>query len=149
VQVNTWGGTTKEYYVDVDLQKMEAYGVTLPQVISALGNANINVGGRTINVGQQSVNVRGVGLMDSGGETDLTQGYKVRDIENVMLSVTNGLPIFVTPDSPSSTLSWMYCEKLKLMPTNFSENSACSSSTSFSLVNPGGHSSNGFSWDLR
>ena len=95
VQVNTWGGTTKEYDVDVDLQKLEAYGVTLPQVISAIGNANINVGGRTINVGQQSVNVRGVGLMDSGGETDLTQGYKVQDIENVMLSAPNGLPIFV------------------------------------------------------
>ncbi len=95
VQVNTWGGTIKEYDVDVDLQKLEAYGVTLPQVISALGNANINVGGRTINVGQQSVNVRGVGLMDSGGETDLTQGYKVQDIENVMLSAPKGLPIFV------------------------------------------------------
>ncbi|HLZ03545.1 MAG TPA: CusA/CzcA family heavy metal efflux RND transporter [Bradyrhizobium sp.] len=95
VQVNTWGGTTKEYHVDVDLQKLEAYGVTLPQVISAIGNANINVGGRTINVGQQSVNVRGVGLMDSGGAKDLTQGYKVRDIENVMLSAPNGLPIFV------------------------------------------------------
>ena len=95
VQVNTWGGTTKEYDVDVDLQKMEAYGVTLQQVISALGNANINVGGRTINVGQQSVNVRGVGLMDSGGEADVTQGYKVQDIENVMLSQTSSLPIFV------------------------------------------------------
>jgi heavy metal efflux system protein len=95
VQVNTWGGTTKEYDVDVDLQKLEAYGVTLPQVITAIGNANTNVGGRTINVGQQSVNVRGVGLMDSGGETDLTQGYKVKDIENVMLSAPNGQPIFV------------------------------------------------------
>jgi heavy metal efflux system protein len=95
VQVNTWGGTTKEYDVDVDLQKLESYGLTLPQVISAIGNANTNVGGRTINVGQQSVNVRGVGLMDSGGETDLTQGYKVKDIENVMLSAPNGLPIFV------------------------------------------------------
>ena len=95
VQVNTWGGTIKQYSVDVDLQKLEVYGVTLPQVISALGNANINVGGRTINVGQQSVNVRGVGLMDSGGETDLTQGYKVQDIENAMLSAPNGLPIFV------------------------------------------------------
>jgi len=95
VQVNTWGGTIKEYDVDVDLQKLEAFGVTLPQVISALGNANINVGGRTINVGQQSVNVRGVGLMDSGGETDLTLGYKVQDIENVMLAAPNGLPIFV------------------------------------------------------
>jgi cobalt-zinc-cadmium resistance protein CzcA len=95
VQVNTWGGTTKEYHVEVDPQKLEAYGVTLQQVISALGNANVNVGGRTINIGQQSVNVRGVGLMDSGGETDLTQGYRVRDIENVMLASPNGLPIFV------------------------------------------------------
>jgi cobalt-zinc-cadmium resistance protein CzcA len=95
VQVNTWGGTTKEYDVDVDPRKLEAYGLTLPQVISALGNANINVGGRTINMGQQSVNVRGVGLMDSGGAADLTQGYKVQDIENVMLSESQGLPIFV------------------------------------------------------
>lgn len=95
VQVNTWGGTTKEYDVEVDLQKLEAYGVTLPQVISAIGNANINVGGRTINMGQQSVNVRGIGLMDSGGEANLTQGYKVQDIENVLLSQWQGLPLFV------------------------------------------------------
>jgi cobalt-zinc-cadmium resistance protein CzcA len=95
VQVNTWGGTTKEYDVEVDLHKLDAYNVTLPQVISALGNANVNVGGRTINVGQQSVNVRGVGLMDSGGTTDLTQGYKVEDIENVSLSQSNGVPVFV------------------------------------------------------
>jgi cobalt-zinc-cadmium resistance protein CzcA len=95
VQVNTWGGTTKEYDVEIDPRRLEAYGVTLQQVITALGNANVNVGGRTINIGQQSVNVRGVGLMDSGGETDLTQGYKVRDIENVMLSSPSGLPIFV------------------------------------------------------
>jgi cobalt-zinc-cadmium resistance protein CzcA len=95
VQVNTWGGTTKEYDVDVDPRKLEAYGTTLPQVISAIGNANVNVGGRTINMGQQSVNVRGVGLMDSGGATDLTQGYKVQDIENVLLSAPSGLPVFV------------------------------------------------------
>jgi cobalt-zinc-cadmium resistance protein CzcA len=95
VQVNTWGGTTKEYDVEVDPRKLEAYGLTLPQVITALGNANINVGGRTINMGQQSVNVRGVGLMDSGGSTDLTQGYKVQDIENVLLSQSQGLPLFV------------------------------------------------------
>jgi cobalt-zinc-cadmium resistance protein CzcA len=95
VQLNTWGGTTKEYDVEVDLHKLDAYNVTLPQVISALGNANINVGGRTINMGQQSVNIRGVGLMDSGGSADLTQGYKVEDIENVPLSQSNGVPVFV------------------------------------------------------
>jgi len=95
VQLNTWGGTTKEYDVEVDLNKLDAYSVTLPQVIGALGNANINVGGRTINMGQQSVNIRGVGLMDSGGSADLTQGYKVADIENVPLGQSNGVPVFV------------------------------------------------------
>jgi heavy metal efflux system protein len=95
VQVNTWGGTTKEYEVEVDLQKLDAYNITLPQVIAAIGNANVNVGGRTINFGQQSVNVRGVGLIDSGGTTDLTKGYKVNDIENVVLSQSNGIPIQV------------------------------------------------------
>jgi len=88
VQVNTWGGTTKDYEVEVDLHKLDAYNVTLPQVISAIGNANVNVGGRTINMGQQSVNIRGVGLLDSGGSADLTKGFKVDDIENVLLSQT-------------------------------------------------------------
>ena len=95
VQVNTWGGTTKEFEVEVDLHKLDAYNVTLPQVISAIGNANINVGGRTINFGQQSVNIRGVGLLDSGGAEDLTKGYRVRDIENVVLAQSNGVPIRV------------------------------------------------------
>ena len=34
VQVNTWGGTTKEFEVEVDLHKLDAYNVTLPQVIA-------------------------------------------------------------------------------------------------------------------
>ncbi len=95
VQVKTWGGTTKEYDVEVDLHKLDAYNVTLPRVINAIGDANINVGGRTINVGQQSVNIRGVGLMDSGGAADLTQGYKVQDIQDVLLFQSNGVPVFV------------------------------------------------------
>src|SRR5262249_3953106 len=93
VQVNTWGGTTKEYEAEVDLHKLDAYGITVPQIISAVGNANINVGGRTINIGQQSVNIRGVGLIDSGGTEDLTQGYRVNDIETISLTQTNGVPV--------------------------------------------------------
>ena len=95
VQVNTWGGTTKEFDVEVDLNKLDAYNVTLPQVITAIGNANINVGGRTINFGQQSVNIRGIGLLDDGGADDLTQGYRVRDIEDVVLAQSNGVPVKV------------------------------------------------------
>ena len=95
VQINTWGGTTKEFEVEVDLNKLDAYNVTLPQVISALGNANVNVGGRTINFGQQSVNIRGVGLIDDGGNTNLLDGCKVIDIENIVLNQTNGVPVLI------------------------------------------------------
>jgi heavy metal efflux system protein len=93
VAVNSWGGTTKQYNVDVDLHKLDAYSVTIPQIMAALGNANINVGGREITVGQQSVNIRGIGLFDSGGNEDLTQGWHVGDIENVVLGQFNGVPI--------------------------------------------------------
>jgi len=95
VAINSWGGTTKQYNVDVDLHKLDAYSVTIPQIMTALGNANINVGGREITVGQQSVNIRGIGLFDSGGNEDLTQGWHVNDIENVVLGQFNGVPVLI------------------------------------------------------
>jgi len=91
--VNSWGGPTKEFQVEVDPHKLEAYNVTVPEILTALGNANINVGGREISIGQQSINIRGVGLIDDGGNDDLTQGYKVDDIENVVLAQENGVPV--------------------------------------------------------
>jgi heavy metal efflux system protein len=95
VQFNSFGGTTKEFEVEADLRKLEAYHLTVPQVLQALGNANLNVGGREIAIGEQSVNIRGVGLINSGGDDDLTQGYKVSDIENIVLTQANGIPIQV------------------------------------------------------
>ena len=93
VQINSWGGTTKQFNVDVDLAKLEAYNVTIPQIITAIGNSNVNVGGREIQIGQQSINIRGIGLIDSGGSDDLTKGYKTADIENIVVSQTNGVPV--------------------------------------------------------
>ncbi|HTZ37242.1 MAG TPA: CusA/CzcA family heavy metal efflux RND transporter [Stellaceae bacterium] len=93
--VNSWGGTTKEFNVDVDQDKLEAYNLTIPQVVAAIGNANNNVGGREITTGQQSVNIRGVGLINDGGNDDLTQGYKVDDIRNIVLTQVNGVPVQV------------------------------------------------------
>ena len=84
LQVVTWGGTTKEYEVEADLHKLEGYNITLPQLISAIGNANTNVGGRTVNIGQQSVNIRGVGLLKD-----------TADIGNIVLSQSNGTPVLV------------------------------------------------------
>src|SRR3984893_5649248 len=93
--INSWGGTTKEFEVEADLKRLQAYSLTVPQLLTALGNSNINVGGREITVGQQSVNIRGVGLIDTGGNDDLTQGYHVDDIQNVVLGQFNGVPVLV------------------------------------------------------
>lgn len=95
VQINSWGGTTKEYDITVDQRKLEGYGITLAQMLSALGNANINVGGRDIKIGQQFVNIRGVGRFTSGGDDDLTKGVRVEDIRNVVLTQNDGVPIQV------------------------------------------------------
>ena len=81
VQVVTWGGTTKEYHVEADPKLLESHGVTLQQLITAIGNANLNVGGRAISVGDQSVNIRGLGLVEN-----------IADIGNVVVGQQNGLP---------------------------------------------------------
>jgi cobalt-zinc-cadmium resistance protein CzcA len=95
VQVNSFGGPTKEFEVEADQRKLQAYNITIPQMLTALANANVNVGGREISVGQQSINIRGIGLIDSGGSDDLAKGYKVSDIENVVLSQVNGTPVLI------------------------------------------------------
>ena len=95
LEVSTWGGTTKEFEVEADLNKLEAYNTTLSQLVSAVGNANSNVGARTINIGRQSVNIRGIGLIDTGGNSDLTLGQRVDEIENIVLGQFKGVPVLV------------------------------------------------------
>jgi hypothetical protein len=41
------------------------YGLTIPQVIAAMNNAKVNVGGQTANFGAQAAVIRGLGLIDS------------------------------------------------------------------------------------
>jgi heavy metal efflux system protein len=93
VQINSWGGPTKQFEVEVSPRALEAYELSLTQVLNALGNANLNVGGREIRVGQQSINIRGIGLIDDGGNDDLTQGRRLDDIENVVLTQVKGVPV--------------------------------------------------------
>src|SRR5271168_3698090 len=59
VDVTGWGGKTKTYDVTVDKNKLIQYGLTIPQVLQALNNANINVGGQTVNFGPEAAVVRG------------------------------------------------------------------------------------------
>lgn len=84
IDVTGWGGKTKTYDVDIDLAKLVASGLTLPQVLQTLNNSNINVGGNTVRIGQQSAVVRGVGLIRN-----------VDDLRNTMLAQNNGVPILL------------------------------------------------------
>jgi len=84
IDVTGWGGKTKQYEVEVDLNKLVASKLTLPQVIQTLNSSNINVGGNTVDIGPQSAVVRGVGLIRN-----------VDDLSNTMLIQNNGLPTLV------------------------------------------------------
>src|SRR5262245_24452864 len=79
------GGKTKEFQAEIDLNRMMAYGLTLPQVISAIAAGNSNVGGRTIAMGEQSANVRGLGVVRS-----------LEDIGNIVLTQQGGVPALLS-----------------------------------------------------
>jgi heavy metal efflux system protein len=82
IDVAGWGGKTKTYEITVDLDRMLAQGITLPQMLQALNNSNINVGGQTVNFGPQAAIVRGVGLIHS-----------MDQIRDTMITATNGVPV--------------------------------------------------------
>jgi cobalt-zinc-cadmium resistance protein CzcA len=79
------GGKTKEYQVEVDLNRMMSYGLTLPQILTAISASNANVGGRTVSLGEQSVTVRGLGVVRS-----------LDDIGNIVLTQQHGVPVLVS-----------------------------------------------------
>src|SRR6202795_4959079 len=84
IDVTGWGGKTKTYELQVDFNKLVAYGLTLPQLLQAVSNSNINVGGNTVDIGNQSAVVRGVGLIRS-----------IDDLANTMVSQSGGNPVLV------------------------------------------------------
>jgi cobalt-zinc-cadmium resistance protein CzcA len=84
VDVNGWGGKTKTFEVRIDQAKLQHLGLTVPQILSALNNANVNVGGQTVNFGQQAAVVRGIGLIHS-----------MDQIRDTMIAANNGSPIRV------------------------------------------------------
>ncbi len=84
IDVNGWGGKTKTFEVTINQPRLIGYGLTIPQVIAAINNANVNVGGQTVNFGDQAAVVRGVGLIHS-----------VDQIATTMVSQNNGSPVLV------------------------------------------------------
>src|SRR5580658_955456 len=87
VDVTSYGGTTKQYHVEVDPFRLRGHNVTVTQVITALQNANVNVGGQGMALGEQSYDVRGIGMLGYFGAP-------LTDINDVVVSqgpTINGL----------------------------------------------------------
>lgn len=84
-EVASVGGFVKQYQVTVDPVKLRGYGVTLPQVRSAIERSNLDVGGRLIEMAETEFMVRGRGYLRG-----------VADIEAVPVTVgPGGTPVLV------------------------------------------------------
>jgi heavy metal efflux system protein len=83
-EVNEFGGLKKQFQVVVDPQKMAARGLTIRQITESLEANNANAGGGYIEKGEEQQLVRGVGVIGNA-----------RDIENIVLSAENGIPVYV------------------------------------------------------
>ena len=84
IDVSTFGGTTKEYHVELDPGQLISYDVTLDQVMDALAKNNTDVGGNYLTQGGQNFNIRGMGLIKS-----------LDDITNAVVTEKAGTPVFV------------------------------------------------------
>ena len=83
-EVASAGGAPKEYQIDLDPNKLRAYGISLGEVYSAVARSNSSVGGRVIHQGNAEYLIRSVGWIQS-----------LRDIENTVVAQRKGTPIFV------------------------------------------------------
>ena len=79
------GGYVRQYQVNVDPNRLRAYGLSVSQVVNAVRSANSEAGGRVIEFGGTEYMVRGRGYLRSRA-----------DLENVVLSpAEQGTPIRV------------------------------------------------------
>jgi cobalt-zinc-cadmium resistance protein CzcA len=104
IDVTGYGGTVKQYQVLIDTRLLRQYNITLQQVEDAIARSNGNVGGDILTLGSQSHIVRVIGLLGKGKDPldpakvrdgAQIEAEKVRDIQDVVITVTDGHPIFV------------------------------------------------------
>ena len=78
------GGFVKQYQVDLDPNKLVAYGIPLGDVVARIRMSNADVGGKIFEVATTEYYVRGRGYIKS-----------IEDLENIPLKVVNGTPVYV------------------------------------------------------
>jgi Cu(I)/Ag(I) efflux system membrane protein CusA/SilA len=81
-EVASIGGFVKQYQIDIDPNKLFAYEIPHSKVISAVRDANIDVGAKVVEASGMEFIIRGVGFIKS-----------LDDIENIVISSYNGIPV--------------------------------------------------------
>ncbi|GAA5117474.1 efflux RND transporter permease subunit [Luteolibacter yonseiensis] len=83
-EVASIGGFVKQYQIELSSTKMRAANVTMMEVMTAVQNANLNVGGKVVEENGAEFVLRGIGLITSP-----------EDLELVTVKAMEGTPIYL------------------------------------------------------
>lgn len=83
-EINSWGGYTKQYTVEIDPMTLRRYNFTVHDIVQAVSQNNANFGGGFISHAGEQYTVRGLGRVSSAG-----------DLENIVLRSHNGVPVLL------------------------------------------------------
>ena len=86
--VLSFGGEVRQYQVQLDPQRMLAYGLGIDEVTAAVETNNRNAGGWYLDRGAEQLVIRGVGWLRSGEDG-------LRDLGNIPLKDVDGVPVRV------------------------------------------------------
>ena len=82
-EVAPLGGFGKQYQINVDPNRLQAYGIPINRVVEAVRQGNTEVGGRLVEFGGTEYNIRGRGYARS-----------IKDFESIVLTASDsGTPI--------------------------------------------------------
>jgi heavy metal efflux system protein len=83
-EINSWGGETKQYGIEVDPESLRRYNLTLHDVVTSVTNNNANFGGSYIEHADQQYTVRGLGRAENE-----------QDLGNIFVSTAQGVPVLL------------------------------------------------------
>ncbi|MHB8486280.1 MAG: efflux RND transporter permease subunit [Candidatus Acidiferrales bacterium] len=83
-EIATIGGFVRQYQVNLDPDKLRAYGISLSTVIEKVRSSTNEVGGRLLDLGGAEYMIRGLGYLRS-----------LNDLADVPVATKNGTPVLI------------------------------------------------------
>src|SRR6201997_1205769 len=83
-EINSWGGETKQYAIQINPESLRRYNLTLHEVVTSVTNNNANFGGSYIEHADQQYTVRGLGRAENE-----------QDLGNIVVSTAQGVPVLL------------------------------------------------------